>query len=152
MLSPRMPARGFLDLFSGSGQIGLEAASRGCSQVFLIEKSPVCINIIRSNIEKTRLSDHVTLLPGDVKKRLRKLLSEALVFDIIFLDPPYDKALALFDEIASDLSSLLHPDGLIILEHNAADDSPSFVINLKRSRRCQYGTAMLSFYQLNESD
>ena len=152
IISSRMPARGFLDLFSGSGQMGLEAASRGCSPVVLIEKSNDCVNIIRKNSEKTRLAERVTLLPGDVRKWIRKLLSDEQVFEIIFIDPPYDQALAVFEEMASDLAGLLRSDGLLILEHNAADESPPIVMNLKRSRRCQYGTAMLSFYQLNSTD
>jgi 16S rRNA G966 N2-methylase RsmD len=79
---------------------------------------------------------------------VRQLLASGQTFDLIFLDPPYRQAIADFERLAPDLVRLLAPGGRIILEHDAKSQAPDFVTELKRSRSCQYGTAMLSFYQV----
>lgn len=151
ILMPYLPADGFLDLYAGTGQIGLEAASRGSRSVVLVEKAPASLKAINNNIVRTRLGDIVTVLPADAAQAVRRLRQEGRQFDLIFLDPPYAQASGDFRRLSTELSNLLRPEGLIILEHNSCDESPIFVINLKLSRSCQYGTAMLSFYKA-ESD
>lgn len=78
----------FLDLFSGSGAIGLEAASRGARDVILCDNSKDAINIIKKNIQKTHLEEKVKLYCLDFKKLLENEIKEKL--DIIYIDPPYD--------------------------------------------------------------
>ena len=77
----------FLDLFAGSGAIGLEAASRGAKRVYMCEKSTDAIKIIRKNIEKTHLEEKIVLYGEDYEKMLINRLNERL--DIIYIDPPY---------------------------------------------------------------
>ncbi len=77
----------FLDLFSGSGAIGLEAASRGTKKAILCEKSPKAIEIIKKNVEKTHLKDKILLYEGDYEAFITTKLKETP--DIIYLDPPY---------------------------------------------------------------
>ena len=77
----------FLDLFSGSGAIGLEAASRGASKVILCDKSKLAINIIKKNIQKTHLEEKTLVYNTDFKETLKDKINEKL--DIIYLDPPY---------------------------------------------------------------
>lgn len=151
ILMPRLPAEGFLDLFAGTGQIGLEAASRGSNSVFLVERSATSLAAIRSNIEKTRLGDRVTVLAEDAAVALRRLHREGHQFDLVFMDPPYNEAIKLFTRMADDLTTLLRQGGLLILEHDANEAPPAFVTNLQLSRSCQYGTAMLSFYKAEDS-
>ena len=152
ILMPRLPADGFLDLYAGTGQIGLEAASRGSKFVVLVEKDESGLAAIRTNLEKTHLAGEVQLLPVDIETGLRSLLSKKSQFDLIFLDPPYQTALADFSRLGSLLAKLVRPDGLIILEHDSREKPPAFVTNLQLVRSCQYGTAMLSFYQLESID
>ena len=152
IIAARMPAAGFLDIFAGTGQIGLEAASRGSEAVVLIENAPASLAVIRANLEKTRLSEKITVLPMDAKAALKKLLAENRLFSIIFLDPPYKDALTSLARLAPLLAELLLPDGLLILEHDSHEQPPSFVTNLQLSRSCQYGTAMLSFYKVQDSE
>jgi 16S rRNA (guanine966-N2)-methyltransferase len=148
ILMPRLPEASFLDLFAGTGQIGLEAASRGAGQVILVENASQCVPAIRENITKTRLTDKVTLMSADVFAAVQRLRHSGRKFDIIFLDPPYNRAYAMLSRLADGLQALLAPAGLLILEHDAKEEAQAFVTNLKLSRSCQYGTAMLSFYQL----
>ncbi len=148
ILTPRLPEANFLDLFAGTGQIGLEAASRNAGQVVLIESAPQCLQAIRENIIKTRLADKVALMSVDVFWAVHKLRHNGRKFDIIFLDPPYNRAYATLNRLADDLQALLAPAGLLVLEHDAKEATQPFVTNLKLSRSCQYGASMLSFYQL----
>lgn len=102
-----------LDLFSGSGAIGLEAASRGAKKVFLCDKSKEAIKIINKNLEKTKLNENCVIVNGEYKKCIQEI-NEKL--DIIFLDPPYNtnyasEAVKLILE-----KDLLNIDGQIIIE------------------------------------
>ena len=78
----------FLDLFSGSGAIGLEAASRGAKKTILCDKSKEAITVIKKNIEKTHLSKKVELYNLDYELLLKTKIKEKI--DIIYIDPPYD--------------------------------------------------------------
>lgn len=150
IIAARLPADGFLDIFAGTGQIGLEAASRGSARVVLIEKAPASLAAIRSNIEKTHLADQVTLMPMEAASALRKLLAQGRQFSIIFLDPPYRDALNSLTRLSTELVGLLAPEGLLILEHDSREQPPPFVTNLQLTRSCQYGAAMLSFYKVQD--
>ncbi len=151
ILTPHMPAQGFLDVFAGTGQIGLEAASRGATTVVLVEKAQTSLAAIRANIEKTHLAARVTVMPYEAAAALQRLKEQGNRFAVVFLDPPYLAAHQEFARLVKWVIDLLLPDGLVILEHDAKDSPPLFVTNLKLSRSCQYGTAMLSFYKVDNS-
>ena len=88
ILQPEMPDCRFLDLFSGSGGIGIEALSRGAAYAVFVEKNPRACNCIRDNLSFTKLVEHGKLLNMDVLQALRSLEGEE-AFDCIFMDPPY---------------------------------------------------------------
>ena len=83
-----------LDLFSGSGAIGIEFLSRGCKKAFLCDKSKNAINMIYQNLEKTRLTENATVLNTDFQKCLQDLAKKGITFDIIYIDPPYKDDIA----------------------------------------------------------
>ena len=103
----------FLDMFSGSGAIGLEAASRGAKKVILCEKDKNAIKILEKNIEKTHLENEIIFYKEDFKKVIEKLTEK---LDIVYLDPPYKTNLAY--EAAKSLieNNLLKKESLIIIE------------------------------------
>ncbi len=114
-----------LDLFSGSGALGLESLSRGAKQAVLCDSSREAMKIIKQNVDKTRSNENVVLLNYDYKKALEQLKNEQ--FDIIFLDPPYKTT---FAEDATKIiynMNLLKEEGLIILE---TDDKEKVIKNL----------------------
>ncbi len=83
----------FLDLFSGSGAIGIEALSRGASSAVFVDKSLECTKIIKENLEHTKLTQNAIIYTMEIDKAIEKVMSEDRKFDIIFMDPPYDKGL-----------------------------------------------------------
>lgn len=140
------PPDSFLDLYAGTGQIGLEAASRGAGQVVCVEQSRAGIKIIEENIARTHLESSVSIIGREAGMAVRRFMKENRRFDIIYADPPYDQAKHVARTLSSLLNELIRPGGLVIFEHDAAVDIRPFVTNLQFTRCCQYGTAMLSFY------
>ena len=151
ILNPRMPANGFLDLYAGTGQIGLEAASRGAAPVVLVENAPAGLAAIKTNAERTHLAGKIEIIGADAAVALKKLIERGTRFDLIFLDPPYRVALNDFSRLAPGLVQLLAPGGLVVLEHVSREQPPPFVTYLQFTRSCQYGTAMLSFYKVDQN-
>lgn len=110
-----------LDLFSGSGALGLESISRGAEKSYLCDNSRDAVKIINQNIEKTKTSDNVLLLNMDYQKALSELKLRGIKFDIVFLDPPYKTNFA--EDAAKTIieNNLLNEDGLIVLETDNKD-------------------------------
>lgn len=124
MLMPYLPDAVFVDLFSGSGGIGIEALSRGARKAYFIENNQKAIACITENIEHTHMTDKAVVLKQDVFAALRGSIREAV--DIIFLDPPYNQE---YDRRVLELLqnvSYVHEDTLIIAEA-ALDTSFAYV-------------------------
>ena len=112
----------FLDLFSGTGAIAIEALSRGAKQAFLVENNRKAIKCIEENLTFTKLTNSATLIKSDVFSALRSFSVKKMKFDIIFLDPPYDQELE--KRVILDLNELdiLDEDGIIIVESSKETD------------------------------
>lgn len=108
----------FLDLFAGSGAVGIEALSRGAASATFIEKERLAANALRKNLQNLNLSSPSTLLIGDVLTLLKKLKGKT--FDLIYVDPPYEKGLQEKTLLLIDTLDLLAPDGLLFLEESGA--------------------------------
>ncbi len=93
ILQGRVPESRFLDLFSGSGGIAIEAVSRGAAEAALVESSKKAVECIRRNVEKAGVADSVRVMRMDVMRALRELDAQGAPFDIIFMDPPYGRGL-----------------------------------------------------------
>ena len=116
ILMPILENANFLDLFSGSGAIGLEALSRGAKKCVFCDSSKNAIDIIKKNIDKTRNNENSIVLNKDYEKALLFLKEENEKFDIIFIDPPY-KSNYIKKSIEKIMEyHLLEKDGTIILE------------------------------------
>lgn len=118
-----------LDLFSGSGAIGIEFLSRGCKMAYLCDNSNNAVNMIHQNLNRTRLNENAVVLSKDYKKVLQDFAKQGIVFDIIFLDPPYKDNIAV-NSVELILSlKLLKEDGIIIIE---TDEKDREIENLKK--------------------
>ena len=140
-----LEGRVFLDLFAGSGQIGLEALSRGAKEAVFIEQAPQALAVLKRNIAKCRYEDRAYVLKGDALSLLATLQGQQ--FDLILLDPPYQKNLyapVLFSVLKYHL---LSDYGILVSEHSKTvpfswDDER---LNLYKSR--SYGETVLNFFQ-----
>jgi 16S rRNA (guanine(966)-N(2))-methyltransferase RsmD len=106
-----------LDLYAGSGGMGIEFLSRGAETVTLVDMDRGHCRLIEENLKKTRLTGEV--ICNDVEASLRKFAIEGLKFDIIFMDPPYEQGFAQKTLQLLDSLQLLKENGLIIVEHEA---------------------------------
>ena len=120
MIQFDIEGREVLDLFAGSGQMGLEALSRGALHATFVDTSPEAIEVIRKNAEKTRLLPLCTILEGDYAGILGRL-SGRTRFDIVFLDPPYGQGLVAKSLELLGEYGLLSPAALIVCEGGEPD-------------------------------
>jgi 16S rRNA (guanine966-N2)-methyltransferase len=155
MLAEEIVDARFLDLFSGSGAIGLEALSRGAASCAFVEQNKSAAALIRKNLEHCNWQNQGVVWPCAVAVALRKLTQQNQQFDIIFADPPFDKQKE-WDDFAIDIDKvalLLHnstvvlPDrGVLIVQHSFRLSLDfSTVFECVQERRA--GESMLSFFQ-----
>lgn len=154
----------FLELFAGSGAVGLEALSRGAAFLVLIENNPECLGVIKKNIELLGARDCI-LYPKEAEAAIKAFHAQAKRFDIIFLDPPYraeafprpgsgstatsHREPPLAKKALQTLAAydILAPDGLVIIQHFSKDDLPEASGDLVLCKRANYGDTALSFYK-----
>jgi 16S rRNA (guanine(966)-N(2))-methyltransferase RsmD len=150
VLSPRIEGARFLDLYAGSGGVGLEALSRGAAAVDFVERAEPALRVLRANLARLGLTAGFRIHNGSVGPVLRRMKTVPS-FDLVFLDPPYDAAdeyaatIGLLGAVAADL---LAPSALVIAEHRKKYDLEDCYGRLKRARLLQQGDAALSFYML----
>jgi len=150
VLSPRIEGASFLDLYAGSGAVGLEALSRGAVQVTFAERAPAALKALRANLDRLKIGAGFRIHLGSVASFLRKRPAGLVVgFDLVFLDPPYDAA----EEYATALgllggasAGLLAPGAVVIAEHRRKQMLESRYCALERARLLEQGDAALSFY------
>lgn len=136
-----------LDLFSGSGAIGIEFLSRGCKRAYMCDKSSEAVKFINDNIKKTRLQENAIVSNKDYMVFLKELKDKNEKFDIIFLDPPYELNIAK-DAVKLILEySLLKTDGIIIIETDQKEREINNIekMNVEIYDTRKYGRANLIF-------
>ena len=148
LYSKRGPLSGctVLDLFAGSGALGIEALSRGARHAWFVESSRPAINTIRQNLARCGLADRATVIMTDLWGALPRLAGDG-PFDLLFADPPYAAGLAPRLVVEVSRLGLLTADGLLCLETAPADPVPAQVGNLSLLDRRRYGSTMLHFFQ-----
>lgn len=138
-----------LDVFAGTGSLGIEALSRGARTATFVDNSSASINIIKQNLEHTKLNAMSTIIYGDAHKVINRLSKEGKKFDIIFLDPPYSKKNVKETlQIVSD-SGIIKNNGIVIVEKDKVDIIPKEIGVLKIFKEAGHGNTILSFYKHN---
>lgn len=135
----------FLDLFAGSGAIGIEAISRGAKSAIFIDLNPNCIKVIRENVKKARIEDVSRIYNTDYKMALKKLSNEKL--DIIYVDPPYNKQMGIDAIERISEYDLLASDGIIIMETDTNEEVPCEIGRYEKYNYKRYGRNILSLYR-----
>lgn len=122
VLNPYVYKSSFLDLFSGTGAIGIEALSRGAEYVVFVDNGRESLDCIKDNLKTTRLTEEARIIAKDAASALAILESEKRLFDIIFMDPPYDKELEKMVLQKLSGSCLLNEDTIIVVEASRNTD------------------------------
>lgn len=150
MIGPYFEAGIGLDLFAGSGGLGIEALSRGLDKVIFVDRDPKAFQIIKENIAACDFTDKVEVYRNDAERALKAILKREIKFDFIFLDPPYkmQQLLNLLETI--EYEKMLKINGVIVCEHSSEIQLPDEVGLLKNIKREKYGIIGITIYQLND--
>jgi len=150
MIAERLPNANVLDLYAGTGALGLEAMSRGARKVVFVENQPASVQVLRENITRCQFTACSSINLQDVQVYLntRPLRQNANPFDLVFADPPYE---------VSDLEPLLNQldssekvatNGLVVIEHFKKVSLPLETGRLRQTRQSRYGDTILTFYHM----
>jgi len=139
-----------VDLFSGTGNLGIESLSRGAKEAYFVDQSKASINIIEYNLDKTRLKSQAKVIHTNAMAGIKLLAAKGIQANLIFVDPPYDHGLIepVFNAIEAE--KFLAVDGMVIVEHRRTALLPEAVGSLYLVRKKDYGNTSISFYQLRE--
>lgn len=135
-----------LDLFAGSGNLGLEALSRGADRAVFVDQSAESARVIRENAAHTKLHEFAEIIKSDAFSALRRLDAAKRKFQLVFCDPPYEKGLAekalrILDEV-----SLLDEEAIIVVEHSSREEFKGGFGDIQFMRSQRYGAATISFF------
>jgi 16S rRNA (guanine(966)-N(2))-methyltransferase RsmD len=138
----------FLDLFAGTGGVGIEALSRGAQQAVFVEQANSNVVIIKKNLRATGLAAKARCLALSVEKAIPLLSTERSGFELVYLDPPYAKNLAPAVLRSLVANALLVPKVNVVVESGKQELPPEYgAANLRLYRQEKYGDTVLSFYQ-----
>ena len=147
ILADRVPECVFLDLFAGTGNIGIEAISRGAALAVFVEKEHKNTRVIVDNLKTTGFLSAARVLRREAKEAVKLLCAEGIAFDLIFMDPPYQTDLAKETLACVAAGGILKGSGIVIVETGPKEDMSPQIPALKMFRRERYGDTMLAFYQ-----
>ena len=139
----------FLDLFAGTGSVGIEALSRGAKQAVFVERSVTAVRIIRRNLETTQLADQARIVKADVFAFLSHPRAEEAPFDFVYVAPPQYQGLWADTLRALDAESnpLLFAESLVIVQIHPKEHTPLPLTHLALTDQRNYGSTLLCFYE-----
>jgi 16S rRNA (guanine966-N2)-methyltransferase len=148
----RVIAAEILDLFAGSGGVGIEALSRGAKRAVFVDNSPQAVGIIRENLANCHFSEGNPIIRGDVLRVLPQLDRRGNSFDLIYIDPPFTQE-ALFIPVMSALAAtgLVKPEAIVVIRTPRRREMPDFG-NLCQYRHTDYGESSLHYYCRQEGE
>lgn len=138
-----------LDAFAGSGSIGIEFLSRGAKITYFVDDFYDSISIIKKNLEHTKLIDKARIIKSDIFPLLKKFNKDSVLFDYIYLDPPFNQ-----EELAPKLLKEIHKEGLlsnkglIIVEHGKKTIMDDNILDFEKIDSRKYGSKSLTFYKI----
>lgn len=145
IIAPDLYGCTFLDLFSGSGSMGIEALSRGAVRAVFVDSDRQSNSVISDNLKATRLSEKAQVMQCDVRTAISRLGRSKESFDIIFMDPPYNKGFVESTLTYISEEKILNPDGYIIAEMSVEDNMPH-ISNLEAVRVKDYKITKMVFF------
>jgi 16S rRNA (guanine966-N2)-methyltransferase len=153
VLAPRVSGAAFLDLYAGSGAVGIEALSRGAAHVVFVERAPAALKALRTNLAQLGIAAGFNIHSGPVAAFLRRAVPDNPLFNTVFVDPPYDAAgeyAVALGLLGGAASGLLADGAVVIAEHRRKQAFELRYGALTRTRLLEQGDAALSFYTVAE--
>jgi len=153
ILAPEIMGMRVLDLFAGTGAVGIEALSRGAESATFIERSPEAWRLVRENLALTNLSGRAEVLRTDAFAYLQQAAATGRRFDLVYVAPPQYVNMAVRALTQLDVSPLTESDGLVIVQIHPQERAKLDALTLKRLRRYderRYGSTLLLFYTDDE--
>ena len=148
MIGPFFEGGRGLDLFAGTGSLGIEALSRGMEYVVFVDSHRPAVQLIRTNLKTLGLTGKSEVRLLDAQTALAQFCSEGRQFDVVFLDPPYRLEAAPLNWMQeAGIERLLSPDAVVVLEHDAKVYVPEQAQLLKKVKQRRYGNTTLTIYQ-----
>jgi len=138
----------WVDLFAGTGAIGIEALSRGAKQVYFVDSAKPAVELIRANLQNLKVEGGFRILQDNLAQALWRLEREHVAADVVFLDPPYHMKESYAEALRTLAdSSVIWAMSLVIAEHEKKFDPGEVFGALHRFRRLVQGDSALSFYR-----
>lgn len=136
-----------LDLFGGTGSLGIEALSRGAKHAIFVDKDAKSVEVIRANIHATGFTDQAEIYRTDARRALKALHKRGLHLNLVFLDPPY--RLNLIPELIEEMSDwgMIHKDGMVVCEHASNIVLPDTIRALDKWKESIYGDTRVTIYR-----
>ena len=139
-----------LDLFAGTGNLGIEALSRGAKRVVFVEKGRQALRLIQTNLHQFGWVDHSEIIPKDVNRAIGILKEREEFFDLILMDPPYERGLTQRTLVKLNTHPIYHSDSLLVVEHNRREPLPRILYGWDLKRQQRIGDTLLSFLTFQE--
>jgi len=148
-----LPAnQSFLDLFAGSGSVGLEALSRKAGKVTFVEKSKVLIGVIRENVSSCGYSERCFIIHADIRSALRGLYLKKCRFNVIFADPPYNQGfIGETLKVLKEYPVLQEEGGIIVLQHSIREQLTPLTEGWTVADQRKYGDNLLTFIRMGRA-
>jgi len=140
----------FLDLFAGTGAMGIEAFSRGARSVTFVDKNKRAIDLIKSNLTKIYCSDFSNIIKSNYLNALGKMETVQKTYDIIFIDPPYKQDCALKVMMNIDKSQIIKENSIILLQHHVDEKIGSNFKNMVLTKEKKYGSTIVSIFNYQD--
>lgn len=148
VLGPTIDDSLFVDLYAGTGAVGIEAISRGAREAVFVESHRSAVRLVKENLQTLGIGAGAEVIEADAIRGLERLAARRLVPDFIFFDPPYEDSEAYTSVLEFlDESHLVGPYSLVIAEHRNKVELPERLANIERTRLLEQGDAALSFYR-----
>ena len=136
-----------IDVFAGTGSLGLEAASRGAKEVYLVDKSSVTFPLLKENVKNLKFEDFCTPLNMDSYDALKSLANKGKIFDVIFIDPPYCKEMIPEAFKITYENNLLKEDGIIVTKIDSIEEIYEGYKGIKLFKSKKYGNTTVCYYK-----
>lgn len=141
-----------LDLFAGTGNLGIEALSRGARRAIFVEKGRQALRLIQRNLTQVGLEERSEILPKDVSRAIGILKQRGECFDLIMMDPPYERGLIQSTLMKLNFNPIYHSDSILVIEHNRREPLPHVLHGWNLVRQRRIGDTLISILTPQKGD